>query len=162
MANWNRTDSYIELHTSSAFSFLEGGSLPEDLVAQAVSVGLRTLALVDANGLYGAPRFYKAAKRADLRPLVGAEVTVERFSHKERSNGLGTGTATIKKNEEKSSRLTLLVASREGYRNLCRLLTAGAMGREKGKARVTWEQIETFAGGLQCLTGGEEGPLAEI
>src|SRR5437867_11525099 len=56
--------------------------------------------------------------------------------------------------------LWLLVESRAGYRNLCRLLTAGALGRAKGEALVTWDQLEEHAAGLHCLAGGVEGPLA--
>src|SRR5687767_3880085 len=62
---------YVELHAASAFSFLDGASLPEDLVDQAIAVGLPAMALMDTNGVYGAPRFYTAAKKAGLRALVG-------------------------------------------------------------------------------------------
>src|SRR5437763_844216 len=90
---------YVELRCRSAFSFLAGASLPEDLVDRAAALGYDTLALADRNGVYGAPRFFQAARRAGLRPLVGAEVPIA-----------GAGL------------LWLLVESREGYRNLCRLL----------------------------------------
>src|SRR5258706_12972505 len=68
---------YVELHVASAFSFLEGASLPEDLVDRAASLGLSAVALLDTNGVYGAPRFYKAAKQAGIKALVGAEVVLE-------------------------------------------------------------------------------------
>ena len=61
--------SYVELHASSAFSFLEGASLPESLVARAADLGYDTLALVDRDGVYGAPRFYHAACEAGIRPI---------------------------------------------------------------------------------------------
>lgn len=67
---------YIELHCASAFSFLDGASLPEDLVDAAIDRGLPAMALSDVNGVYGAPRFYKAAKAAGLKALVGAEVAI--------------------------------------------------------------------------------------
>lgn len=148
-------DPYIELHAASAFSFLDGASLPEELVAQAISLGLPAMALVDAQGVYGAPRFYRAAKLAgkSFRPLVGAEVRIA-------SPGGMAPAASSQAPPDASPRLTLLVASRAGYQNLCRLLTAGGLGRPKGEAQVGWEQLETFAGGLHCLTGGDEGPLA--
>jgi error-prone DNA polymerase len=60
-----------------------------------------------------------------------------------------------------ASRLTLLVESREGYKNLCKLITTGAANRPKGEARFTWELIEEYASGLHCLTGGDEGPVAQ-
>ncbi len=69
---------YAELHAASAFSFLDGASLPEDLVDRAASLGLPAAALLDTNGVYGAPRFYKAAKEAGVRAIVGAEVVLAR------------------------------------------------------------------------------------
>jgi error-prone DNA polymerase len=70
------SSSYIELHAASAFSFLNGASLPEDLVQQAAALELPAVALIDINGVYGAPRFYQAAKQAGLRALVGAELVL--------------------------------------------------------------------------------------
>jgi error-prone DNA polymerase len=128
---------YVELRCRSAFSFLRGASLPEDLVERAAALGHDTLALGDRHGVYGAPRFFTAARRAGMRALVGAEVTVAA-----------------------AGALWLLVEDRTGYRNLCRLLTAAAAGREKGDAQATWEQVEEHAAGLHCLAGGEEGPFA--
>src|SRR4051812_6783269 len=69
---------YVELHAASAFSFLQGASLPETLVERAASLGYPALALLDADGVYGAPRFHKAAAKAGLRAIVGAELTIER------------------------------------------------------------------------------------
>src|SRR5688500_9281381 len=68
---------YIELHAASAFSFLQGASLPETLVERAAALGYPALALVDADGVYGAPRFHKAAQQARLRAIIGAEPTIE-------------------------------------------------------------------------------------
>ena len=68
---------YAELHCASAFSFLEGASQPEELVERAAELGLPAVALVDRNGVSGAPRFCKAAREAGIRPLVGAEVVLE-------------------------------------------------------------------------------------
>src|SRR5256712_14077961 len=113
---------YVELRCRSAFSFLAGASLPEDLVERAAALGYDTLALADARGVYGAPRFFQAARRAGLRALVGAEVAVA---------GVGMP--------------WLLVESRAGYRNLSRLLTAGALGRAKAEALGTWAQTAEHA-----------------
>ena len=68
--------SYIELHTASAFSFLQGASLPEALVERAAALGYPALALLDRDGVYGAPRFHKAALAAKIRPIIGAELTI--------------------------------------------------------------------------------------
>ena len=69
--------NYIELRTRSAFSFLEGSALPEDLVERAAELGYPALAMGDRDGLYGAPRFYHGAERAGIRAIVGAELTLD-------------------------------------------------------------------------------------
>jgi error-prone DNA polymerase len=159
---------YAELHTSSAFSFLDGASLPEDLVARAVELELPAVALVDTNGVYGAPRFYGAAKKAGLRALVGAELVLDADWHHFGQRAAANSQALRLVEDEPFAplatppRLTLLVGSRTGYRNLCRLVTAGALGREKGKACYSWELIEQHAEGLFALTGGDEGAAAAL
>ena len=70
------SSSYIELHTASAFSFLQGASLPEALVDRAAELGYPAIALLDRDGVYGAPRFHKAAKAAGLRAIIGATLTI--------------------------------------------------------------------------------------
>jgi error-prone DNA polymerase len=128
---------FVELHAQSAFSFLEGAEQPETFVAEAARLEMPALALVDRDGLYGTARFHQAAVRAGLRALVGSELTL--------SDG---------------SRLPLLVEDRDGYRNLCRLITATKLGAPKGQAAATLDDLEAHAGGLVCLTGGVHGPLA--
>jgi error-prone DNA polymerase len=156
---------WAELRASSAFSFLDGASLPEDLIQTAAERDIPAMALVDRNGVYGAPRFYTAAKKAGVRALVGAELVLAEGSRgHEVTTSPGKGTprdlATSQPRNPHTSRLTLLVQNRTGYKNLCKLLTAGALGKEKGQASYTWELIEQYAEGLHCLTGGDEGPLA--
>jgi len=179
-----KAPAYVELRCASAFSFLDGASLPEDLVEEAARREIPAVALVDRDGVYGAPRFYKAAKAAGLRAIVGAEVTLA-FPPlpAARGEGRGEGRSGPSRRRDDSSRrsppltlpsppgggrgfigsaprLTLLVESRAGYRNLCRLLTSGALGKPKGEAAVTLEQVAAHAEGLHVLTGGEEGPIA--
>jgi error-prone DNA polymerase len=123
---------YVELHASSAFSFLRAASLPEDLVARAGALGYPAVALVDRDGVSGAPRFFKAARAAGIRPLVGAELTLE-----------GGGC------------LPLLVESRRGYQSLCRLITHMKAGRPKGEGRLSLECLEGSVEGLVALPGVE-------
>ncbi len=159
---------YAELHAASAFSFLDGASLPEDLAERAAALGLPAVALVDTNGFYAAPRFYQAARQAGVKALVGAEVALEDepslHEVRARFGPLGlvpeAPASAQTPDIDWPARLTLLVASRAGYRNLSRLLTAAARGRTKGAARVSWDLLAEHAAGLHCLTGGEEGPLA--
>jgi error-prone DNA polymerase len=128
---------YIELHARSAFSFLEGAATPEDLIRAGAQRGMGAMALLDRDGVYGAPRFHLAAKNAALRAHIGAEVT-------------STG----------GWRYPLLVESREGYQNLCRLITRMKLRAPKGQGRAAADEIAEKSRGLICLTGGEEGPLA--
>src|SRR5512141_2835288 len=115
---------YIELHAASAFSFLEGASLPERLVDQAAELGYPALALLDRDGVYGAPRFHKAALAAGIRPIIGAELTLhlevrsENLEVRRRHSGSHFSVLT-----SNFFILPVLCESQEGYRNLCRLIT---------------------------------------
>lgn len=129
---------YAELHARSAFSFLEGASTPEELAAVCAALEIPALALVDRDGVYGAPRFHTAATKLSLRAHIGAEVTA--------SDGW---------------RYPLLVETRAGYQNLCRLITRMKLRAKKGEGSVSPEEMAESAGGLICLTGGPEGPLAQ-
>ncbi|MHB8755153.1 MAG: DNA polymerase III subunit alpha [Candidatus Acidiferrales bacterium] len=129
--------TYIELHARSAFSFLEGASLPEELADVCAEREIPAMALLDRDGVYGAPRFHLAAKKNSLRSHVGAEVT-----------------------SSAGWRYPLLVESRAGYQNLCRLITGMKMAARKGEGCVSAQGVAEKAAGLICLTGGDEGPLA--
>src|SRR5207249_447106 len=128
---------FIELHAQSAFSFLEGAELPEAFAGAAARLEMPAVALVDRDGVFGAPRFTRAALDAGVKPIVGSELT------------LADG-----------SRLPLLVEDREGYQNLCRLITRMKLGAPKGAAAAMLDDLAPYAAGLVCLTGGARGPLA--
>jgi error-prone DNA polymerase len=149
-------DSYVELHAASAFSFLEGGSLPEALIARAAEIGLPAVALADRNGLYGVARLHTTAKRCGVRAHIGAEITV-------RDLGLRTHPPAWLPHQHtpEPPRVVLLCTSQVGYQNLCQLITRLKM-REPTKAEgsATLADLEEFSSGLICLTGGDEGILA--
>jgi len=130
---------YVELHARSAFSFLEGASLPESLASTAAERQLPAMALLDRDGVYGAPRFYMAANKYRIKAHVGAEIS------------LTTG-----------GNCPLLVESRAGYQNLCRLITTAKLRapNKKTAPSITLEEFEDHAEGLISLTGDECGPLA--
>jgi error-prone DNA polymerase len=148
--------AYVELHARSAFSFLRGASLPEDIVRAAMDAELPSVALLDRDGLYGAPRFYGCSQenKFAVRPRVGAEITME------------DGTV-----------VPLLAASRQGYQNLCQLITETKLTprapelalphlppgvdphERKRPCFATWAELERFSAGLIALTGDEEGPV---
>ena len=168
---------YIELHARSAFSFLEGSSLPEELAGICGRLGMPAMALLDTDGVYGAPRFHLAAKKIGIKAHMGAEVTAF-LPRRHPSDTLRASSGTEKNNQQskinnqnlkKSSvtpcfrggfRLPLLVSSRAGYQNLCRLITKMKLRSEKGEGAVRLEELEEHAEGLICLTGGADGPLA--
>ncbi len=135
--------TYVELHCHSAYSFLDGASQPEELVARAADLGYEALALTDHDGLYGSLELAQAAKGLGLRPITGAEVTLVGGSH-----------------------VTLLVESRQGYANLCRLLTAaheGTRPREGGEPlppALPLEMLLELGDGLVCLSGCARRGLA--
>src|SRR3954449_4950432 len=134
----------VELHAHSAYSFLDGASLPEELAARAAELGYEALALTDHDGVYGSLEFAHAAKAFGVRPITGAEVTLVDGSH-----------------------VTLLVESAQGYANLCRLLTTAHVGtRLPGKEHERLEpalaqvDLERLNQGLVCLSGCARHGLA--
>ncbi|HEY7497231.1 MAG TPA: error-prone DNA polymerase [Vicinamibacterales bacterium] len=159
---------YIELHASSAFSFLDGASLPETLVQRAADLGYPALALLDRDGVYGIPRFHLAAKRAGLKAIVGAELTVasragildsgsgSRKTSQSPVDRLGIGSTPGSRIPDPGSRLfrlPVLVSSREGYRNLCRLVTRMKLAAPKGEGALTFDDLDGRVGGLVALAG---------
>ncbi len=158
---------YIELHTRSAFSFLEGSSLPEELAEVCHSHQMPAMALLDRDGVYGAARFHLAMKKLGLQAHIGAEITSLL------PNVLLADNVVL-------PRVSLLCASREGYQNLCRLITRIKLRAPKHPAmlprqakRASTEELlfhsqavasasdlAEFSSGLICMTGGDEGPLA--
>ncbi len=138
---------YIELHSSSAFSFLDGASLPEALVDRAASLGYSALALLDRDGVQGAPRFHQAAKKAGIKAIIGAELTIAptvsgAVPHPAIANPPGT-----------ILRLPVLIESRQGYQNLCRLITRMKLRSAKGEGTLSLEELDGHTRGLVALVG---------
>lgn len=151
---------YVELHLHTAYSFLDGASLPEEIIGRAADLGYQALAITDHDGLYGAMEFARAARAANITPLTGAELTLLDNSH-----------------------LTLLAETAAGYSNLCRLITASYAGPNLPPAeevlpfsptRDVWRQQEerqprldpallaNHAEGLILLTGCRRGALCQL
>ena len=150
------TERYIELHAASAFSFLEGASLPEDLIQRAAELEMPSMALLDRNGVYGAARFHTLARKHGIRAHVGAEIAVSSLG-----NRLLPPAWLPHSQVPEPTRLPLLCTSRAGYQNLCQLITRFKM-RETTKCEgaASSEDLEQYSSGLVCLTGGDEGPVA--
>src|ERR1700746_422072 len=107
---------YIEFHARSAFSFLEGATLPEDLISACAAHHMPAMALLDRDGVYGSPRFYLAADPVRVKAHSGAEVSCEALQNR---SLLGTRVSVL---GTRDFRLPLLVTSRTGYQNLCQLI----------------------------------------
>src|SRR6266487_627380 len=122
--------SYVELHACSAFSFLRGASFPEQLAEAAAELEMPAMSLLDRNGVYGAQRFSVAAREQNIRPIIGCELSME-------DGGI----------------LPVLVENRNGYNNLCELLTQSHLRSEKGKCAIQWDELPQFAEGLVALFG---------
>jgi error-prone DNA polymerase len=138
---------YVELHARSAFSFLEGASVPEELIAAGVELQMPAMALLDRDGVYGAPRFHLSAKRNGIKAHIGAEISVRQ-----------------PKTQDQICSVPVLVRNRTGYQNLCRLTTLMKLRVPKhakpGECVVTSDELAAHAAGLVCLTGGFDGPIA--
>ena len=120
---------YTELHAHSNFSFLDGASPTRSLVERAASLGMEALAMTDHDGLYNACIFSKAAKEAGIRPIIGAELTLEGEHH-----------------------LTLLIENLKGYANLSQLITRAHLAGSKGNPVLSERDLPGRTEGLICLS----------
>ena len=165
---------YIELHSRSAFSFLEGASVPEELIAAALEYEMPAMALLDRNGVYGSPRFHLSGRKNGIKAHIGAEIEVQSPKSKVQSQrqdsrpvfGLSTLDFGQKHfhNQPHAFSVPLLVETRTGYQNLCRLITLMKLRVPKhakpGECSVTLDELAAHAEGLVCLSGEADGPLA--
>ena len=141
---------YCELHCHSNFSFLEGASHPEELVARARELEIPALAITDRNGLYGAVRFVRAAESAGITPIVGVELTLDD----------GTPPPRDRVDFDRwGDRIVLLAQDRAGYTHLCRLISRAQMPNAKGTARLEPEELAAATGHCFALVSRPRGRL---
>src|SRR3989449_88829 len=136
------TSAYAELHCHSNYSFLEGASHPDELVARARDLEMPALAITDRNGFYGAVKFFGAAQRAGVQPIIGTELTID------------DGTTPPKDRvdyDRWGDRLLMLVEDKLGYTSLCRLISMAQMPNAKGMARLPADQLAPLTGHLIAL-----------
>jgi error-prone DNA polymerase len=167
---------YVELHTRSAFSFLEGASVPEELTNIGAAMNMPAMALLDRNGFYGSPRFHVSAEKLGIKAHIGVEISIKdengdvpehsvkergEESQEPRAKSHEPGEITTGADEIRPVYYPLLCESRTGYQNLCRLLTRTKLRVPKhAESWATLEELEEHAAGTICLTGDESGPLA--
>jgi DNA polymerase III alpha subunit len=130
---------YVELHTHSNFSLLDGASTVEQLIEAARDAGMAALALTDHNGLYAAPQFFRVAREAGIKPILGAELTLEHGFH-----------------------ITLLIKDKTGYANLSRLITKAQLAGSKGDPKLTFADVAERSEGLICLSGCSKGEISSL
>jgi error-prone DNA polymerase len=140
---------YAELHTHSNFSFLDGASHPEELVAEAARLGLEAIALTDHDGMYGVVRFAEAAAEHGVRTVFGAELS------------LGLSTAQNGIADPEGQHLLVLARDPEGYGRLCRAISTGQLeGGEKGRPQYDLERLAGTADEhWLVLTGCRKGAV---
>ncbi|MBZ0156248.1 MAG: error-prone DNA polymerase [Alphaproteobacteria bacterium] len=129
--------TYAPLWCKSNYSFLEGASHPEELVAEARRLGVTSIAITDRDGVHGIVRAHVAARETGAHLIVGSEITID------------DGTTIV-----------LLCEDRAGYASLCRLVTRGRRRCEKGQSRVSWDEVGAHSRGLIALWGGPNALLA--
>ncbi len=128
--------AYAPLWCKSNFSFLEGASHPDELVETAACYGIRSLALTDRDGVHGVVHAHRKATELGVHLVIGSEVGIE-----------------------DGSRIVLLAMSRQGYANLCRLISRGRLRSAKGESTVSWDEVCEHEAGLIALWGGERSLL---
>jgi error-prone DNA polymerase len=131
--------NFVHLHLHSPFSFRDGASCVKDLVARAARLDLPALALTDHDNVSAAVRFARAAGEAGIKPIQGAEVTLEGGRH-----------------------LVLLAQDPRGYANLCRLLTRAHLANPRGRPRCARGDLEAYGGGLIALSGCRRGEVPSL
>ena len=151
--------SYVELHSHSGFSFLDGASSPDELALRAAELGYREMALTDHDGIWGSMEFAQACLAQGVRPITGTELTVLSGTEVSPLPGFRGNCPPG------AFHLTLLVEDATGYRNLCRLLTLAHAHTRSDRLplppSVSQADLERHAGGLVCLSGcARDGALA--
>jgi error-prone DNA polymerase len=144
------TFPYAELHCHSNASFLDGASPPEELVQEAVGLGLEALALTDRDGMYGVVRFAEAARALGMRTVFGAELTL----------GLASARPTMPDPDPSGDHLLVLARDPEGYARLCRAISTAQLAGSKGAPRSNLELLAGLHGGhWLVLTGCRKGAV---
>ena len=134
--------SFIHLHVHSEYSLLDGMCRIEDLIQRATELGMKSVAITDHGALYGAFKFFLAAKEAGIQPIIGVETYKASKSRFEKQSGA----------ERDQDHLVLLAKNLTGYRNLMKLVSISYLEGFYYKPRVDWEVLEKYREGLIVLS----------
>ncbi len=142
---------HLRLHTE--FSVVDGTNRIDEVVAAAAADHQPALAITDLHNLFGAIKFYKAARGVGVKPLLGAEVALQGFSNERPGAMPGSHTPPL-------PRVVVLVQNQQGYLNLSELLArAWTRNTERSQALVRWEWLQELGDGLLLLSGAHAGPV---
>ncbi|MDP3953232.1 MAG: PHP domain-containing protein, partial [bacterium] len=136
-------DKLVHLHTHSHYSLLDGLSKVDQLIDKAKEYGMEALAITDHGNIYGAVEFFKKAKKANIKPIIGLEAYVAARSRFDKEPGI----------DSTRYHLTLLVKNKTGYKNLVQLITKSHLEGFYYKPRIDRELLEQHHEGLICLSG---------
>ncbi len=142
---------FTHLHVHTEYSLLDGSAKIKDLVARAKELGMKALAITDHGVMYGAIDFYKAAKAAGIKPIIGCEVYVAPGSRFDRE---------LSKGDDRYYHLVLLAKNNEGYKNLCKIVSKGFTEGYYYKPRVDIEVLEQYSEGIIALSACLAGEIA--
>ncbi len=147
------SDSFVHLHLHTEFSLLDGMIRTKDLAKRAAELGMPAVALTDHGNLYGAIKFYQDCNKAGVKPILGCEIYLAPGAMNDKREVVG---------RKRSTHLTLLAETNEGWANLSKLVTkANLEGVYQGEPRVDWDSLKQYSKGIICLTGCISGPVNE-
>ena len=139
--------SFVHLHVHSEYSLLDGACRIDGMMERVKELGQSAIAITDHGVMYGCIDFYKAAKAAGVKPIIGCEVYVARRNMSDRVHGI----------DNDPYHLVLLCKNRQGYENLCRMVSEAFVSGFYGKPRVDLSLLEQYHEGLiatsACLAG---------
>ncbi|MBI4553476.1 MAG: DNA polymerase III subunit alpha [Candidatus Latescibacteria bacterium] len=148
--------SFVHLHTHTHYSLLDGACRIEDLVETAKAYGMPALAITDHGNLFGVVEFYKTAKDAGIKPIIGCELYVAPHSRKDRTPIKGGDRA------ETNAHLVVLAQNAQGYRNLMKLVSLAYLEGFYYKPRVDQELLAQYSDGLIALSACAKGVIANL
>ncbi len=148
---------FVHIHNHSHYSLQDGACTVEDIIKAAQKNNMHAVALTDHGVMYGALEFYKKAKKANIKPLIGMEAYVD--FEKSRFDK-SSDNAQSKRKSKHYNHLLLLAKNRIGFNNLMKMSTIGHTEGFYYRPRIDWEILSKYNEGLICTTACPAGPVS--